>query len=238
MKFYITTALTLLFALVLNLSPIMAQQLKGNGEVKTQIRNVSGFSGINISGGFNVEIKQGNTESVTLETDENLLDNIKTEVRNGVLHIHNSKGMSTSKGLMVYLTLKELNKVDVSGGVKVTGSSTFTTHTLDIDLSGGSKAYLALDVKYLKADMSGASRLTLTGKAETATLELSGASNVEAKELEAINAKVRASGASKVKINAIDTLAINASGASIIHYKGNPNISPVTSSAARILRLK
>jgi hypothetical protein len=237
MKFYTVTAFTFLFTLLFISSPVLAQQLNGNGKVQTQTRNLSEFKGINASGGYTIEITQGATESIRLEADENLLDHIKTEVKNGVLHIYNNRGMSTSNGLKAYVTIKELNKIDISGGVKVTGTSTFKTNAMDIDLSGGSKVRLALDVKNLKADMSGASKLELSGKAASAFLELSGASQADAKELEAKNVKVEASSASRVKVHAVETLAISASGASAVYYKGSPNISPVTSSAARISRL-
>jgi hypothetical protein len=237
MKFYTVTAFTFLFTLLFISSPVLAQQLNGNGKVQTQTRNLSEFKGINASGGYTIEITQGATESIRLEADENLLDHIKTEVKNGVLHIYNNRGMSTSNGLKAYITIKELNKIDISGGVKVVGTSTFKTNTMDIDLSGGSKVWLGLDVKNLKADMSGASQIELSGKAASAFFELSGASQADAKELEVKSVKVEASSASRVKVHAVETLTISASGASAVYYKGSPNISPVTYSAATITKL-
>lgn len=236
-KFYTTSLAVLVMALLLVDLPLMAQHLRGNGNIQTQTRKVSDFKGIDVSGGFTVEITQGSSESLRLEAEENLLDNIKTEVRNGVLHIYNDKGITSSKGMKAYITVKELNKIDISGGVKVIGKSTFKTNTMNIDMSGGSKVALAVDAKQLKMDMSGASKVELTGKADELIMEMSGASNVDASELEAKDVKVGASGASKVKVFAKDSLAIDASGASAVYYKGSPSITAETSAAAKISRL-
>jgi len=237
MKCYAATLAVFVMALLLADLPLMAQQLKGNGNLQTQTRKVSDFTGIDVSGGFTVEITQGNTESLKLEAEENLLDNIKTEVRNGVLHIYNDKSLSTNKGMKAYITLKELNKIDISGGVKVIGNSTFKTNAMDLDMSGGSKVALAVDTKKLTADMSGASKVELKGRADELLMDMSGASKVEAADLEAKRVKVSASGASKVSVFAKEALDINASGASAIYYKGSPRITSETSAAARISKL-
>ncbi|WP_299818478.1 head GIN domain-containing protein [uncultured Pontibacter sp.] len=235
-KFYATPLVITLLLMLVNL-PLMAQQLKGNGNMQTQNRNVSGFTGIDVSGGFSVEVTQGNNESLKLEAEENLLDNIKTEVRNGVLHIYNDKSLSSTKGMKAYITVKELNKIDISGGVKVVGKSTFRTNTMALDMSGGSKVTLAVDAKQVKTDMSGASKVELSGKTDELRMEMSGASNVDASGLVAKDVRVGASGASKVKVHADKTLHIDASGASAVYYKGTPSITSETSAAAKISRL-
>ncbi|MDX5481585.1 MAG: DUF2807 domain-containing protein [Hymenobacteraceae bacterium] len=237
MKFYATTLAVFVITLLLADLPLMAQQLRGNGNVQTQERKVSNFRGINVSGGFAVEITQGNTEGLRLEAEENLLDNIKAEVRNGVLHIYNDKSLTSTKGMKAYITVRELSKVDISGGVRVTGNSTFKTNAMDIDMSGGSKITLAVDTKELRADLSGASKVELKGKAGNLVMDMSGASNVDAAELEASRVKVAASGASKVRVFAKEALDIDASGASVVYYKGSPSITSETSAAARISRL-
>ncbi|RAU84240.1 head GIN domain-containing protein [Pontibacter arcticus] len=217
--------------------PAFSQTLRGNGNVKTESRTVSNFKGIDVSGGFAVEVILGNKEGVVLEAEENLLSNIKTDVRNGVLHIYNDKSLNSSKPMKAFVTVKELNNIDISGGVKVTGKSTFKTGTFDLDMSGGSKVILALQVQTLKADLSGGSNVTLTGRANEVTVDMSGASKVEASELEAKNVKIEASGGSKIKVFAKENLDINASGASNVAYKGSPKIDAETSAAAKISKM-
>lgn len=102
--------------LLFSTSAVTAQSLRGNKQMTTQNRKVSGIKGIDVSGGFVVELTQGSNEGVRLEAEENLIDNIKTEVRNGILHIYNDKSISTNKGMKAYVTLKDLERIDISGG--------------------------------------------------------------------------------------------------------------------------
>ncbi|WP_242926299.1 head GIN domain-containing protein [Pontibacter vulgaris] len=236
-KFYATTLAVFVLALFIVQMPAFAQNLKGNGNLKSETRNVSGFKGIDVGGGFTVELVQGKDENVRIEADENLLSNIKTDVKNGVLRIYNDKSLSTSKGLKAYITVKQLNSIEISGGVKLIGKSTFKADAFKLDLSGGSKVNLAIDTKNLTADMSGASKVELTGKADELSMNMSGASNVSAQELEAKRVKIEASGASRVKVYARESLDITASGASAVYYKGSPRITADTSAAARISKL-
>ncbi|TPE45580.1 head GIN domain-containing protein [Pontibacter mangrovi] len=228
----------LAFAMVLlNVSAAMGQSLRGNKKMATQNREVSGIRGIDVSGGFTVELTQGSNEGVKLEAEENLIDNIKTEVRNGILHIYNDRGVSTNKGMKAYVTLKDLESIDISGGVKVIGNSSFKSDNLKLDMSGGSNVKLTVSTKELRADMSGASKVELIGKADVLHMEMSGASKVDASELEAREVAIQASGASNVKVFASEALDINASGASAVYYKGSPSITSDVSAAARISRL-
>ncbi|WP_299758800.1 head GIN domain-containing protein [uncultured Pontibacter sp.] len=223
--------------LLMNVSVAEAQNLRGNGKITTQNRSVSNIKGIDVSGGFVVELTQGSNEGVRLEVEENLIDYVKTEVRNGVLHIYNEKSISTSKGMKAYVTLQDLESIDVSGGVKVVGNSTFKPATLKMDMSGGSSIKLSVNTKQVKGDMSGASKIELVGKADEVIIDMSGASRVDASGLEANEVKVQASGASSVKVFAQKSLDINASGASVVYYKGSPSITSDVSAAARVGKL-
>ncbi|MDX5421395.1 MAG: DUF2807 domain-containing protein [Hymenobacteraceae bacterium] len=238
-KFYTIALSVIAMALLLLDLPAMAQRnhIKGEGEVVSQTRNVSGFKGIDVSGGFAVELTQGSKEGVRIEAQENLHGRIKTEVKDGVLHIYNEGGISTSKGLKAYVTVRELNKVSISGGVKVTGNSTFKADAFDLDLSGGSKVTLAINTKKLNTDMSGASKVMLSGVADEVRMDMSGASKVDASELEAKRVHVEASGASDVKVYAKNELNVNASGATKVAYKGSPSVSSSVSAAAKIFKM-
>lgn len=235
--FYSTTFCSIVFAFILFSSQVIGQQVQGNGNLQTQTRKVANFTSINVSGGFSVEIKQGKQEELRIETEEDLMDNIKSEVKNGVLHLSSEGSINSRKGMKAYITVTELNKVNISGGVKVVGLSTFKASNFDLDVSGGSNVKLALDAKKIDADLGGGSKVVLTGKADEITLDMSGAANVDTREVIAKKVKVSASGASNVKVHATEDLDINASGASHVAYTGSPKINAETTAAGRISRL-
>ena len=54
--------------------------VRGDGNVIKETRSVSSFNGIEISGAFDVYLKQGTTEEVIIEADDNILPLIRTDV--------------------------------------------------------------------------------------------------------------------------------------------------------------
>ncbi len=60
---------------------------RGSGIMATETREVSGYDAIEIEGYGNLIITQGETESLEIEAEDNILPHITTKVRNGTLHI-------------------------------------------------------------------------------------------------------------------------------------------------------
>src|SRR5437870_5172514 len=63
------------------------QTVHGSGNIVTEDRQVSGFDGVSVSGAGELIISQGNVEALRIETDDNLLPLIKSEVHDGRLLI-------------------------------------------------------------------------------------------------------------------------------------------------------
>ena len=61
--------------------------IQGSGDVITESRDVSGFDSVSLSGIGRVIITQGDDESLTIETDDNLMKYITSEVRDGTLEL-------------------------------------------------------------------------------------------------------------------------------------------------------
>ncbi len=70
------------------------KKVKGSGNVVTESRDISDFKGVDVSGVFQVEITAQKDFSVEIEADDNLMPLIKTEVRNGVLHLETEGSLS------------------------------------------------------------------------------------------------------------------------------------------------
>ena len=93
------------------------KSVKGSGVVKSEARNVSGFTQISLSIPASTEVIQGGTEGVTLEGDDNILPLIETVVEDGRLKIRfTEKNMSVStKLLKVVVNAKTVEALSVAG---------------------------------------------------------------------------------------------------------------------------
>jgi hypothetical protein len=76
----------------------------------------------------------------------------------------------------------------------------------------------------LEIAMSGAGSLQATGETKEADITLSGAGSVDAKNLQAVNARVNSTGVGQVDLYASGQLDAKASGVGEINYYGNPKV--------------
>ena len=190
---------------------------KGSGHMATEVRELRDFSSVDVSSVFQVEIIAQSEFHVEVEADDNLLQFIETEVRNGELHISLDKGVKTSNPLRVRIGVPNIERLEASGATKVFISN--------------------LKNSKIEVDTSGASKIELSGETGQLIVDVSGASHINATDLKAVDAVVDASGASRVNVNVSGELNSEASGASNINYTGDPtNVIKRTSGASSVSR--
>lgn len=190
-----------------------------------QNRQVAPFTAINASGGWDVIVRQGDRQSVSLEISEELLDRAVVEVKNGTLHIYN-KGNNRIFSLnnllntrntvqKAYVTVTDLEKIDASGGVDINFETPLKTGNFELELSGGTDLKdLRLDCKLFKGQFSGGCDAKISFIAvQTVKAEVSGGSDVELYDISAQTTRISASGGSDIELTGkTDELTINASG--------------------------
>lgn len=213
----------------------MMEAVDGNGQVIRQDRSVSPFRAIQVGGSFEVNLVQGDKESVVVEADENLMEYIVTEVRGHTLIVETEKNLRNYDRLRLIVTFRELDQIDASGAVNVYGDDTLTFEDLSIEASGATEVTLDLEASSLSLNSSGASHIRLAGSCLTASLESSGASGLKADDMETEEFMLNISGAGEASVFVTKTLDVNVSGASHVRYKGNPQtIRQETSGASSI----
>ena len=194
----------------------------GNGNVLKETRKVSSFNGIEVSGAFDIILKQGSEEEVVVEADANLLPVIRTAVEGSILKIETKKPVHHVTTMKLYITVKELKHIDVSGAVDIRTDGRLTVPELFLEASGASDSKLDLAVQKLRLDCSGASKMKFTGTAGEVKMELSGASDIFAFELPAESYDIEISGAGNAQINVSRKIHAEISGAGSVKYKGSP----------------
>jgi len=198
------------------------KQVRGNGKLVTQTRNVDAFSGIRISGQLQGYLKLG-SPALQLTVDENLLPLIETRVRNGILDIRNADPetmLIPSKGARIDITAPRLTSIAAHGAASLRGES--AGPSMSLEASGAGLLELALKVEgAVTATASGASRTTLSGEAPKVVLIASGTSKLDS-SLASSDAEVKASGTAQVRVHATKRVHITASGAASVIVVGNP----------------
>lgn len=235
------TTITFLFALLSLFSNAQTEK-RVVVDANAVQRNVADFNAIDVSGSIDIYISQGKENAVAVSAANNeFLERIKTEVKNGVLKIYfDGKGWSWKSWgnhkMKAYVTVKELLKISSSGACNVRVLDELKSDDLKIDFSGASDFRGKLNVTNLKIDLSGACYAEPTGYAENLNVDISGASNLKAFELKADNCKAEASGASNARLLVAKELKAFASGGSNIYYKGDADIKTAQSSGGATIK--
>lgn len=204
---------------------------------KTENRNVKNFSEIKVSTGIDLYISMGNSEEVKVVADDDIIDEIITEVRGDVLHIYTKRNNNwfnwgkLNQTKKAYVTVKELNGIDASSGSDVKSENTLKGESIDLDASSGSDIDLDLIYKNIKLDTSSGSDAKLSGKAKTFEAEASSGSDISARELETAICRVRVSSGSDATVHVTDELYAKASSGGDVRYYGNPSIKDTDESS-------
>lgn len=204
----------------------------GNNHVVTKDRQVENFTGIKVSTGIDVYLKQGETEKVSVEADDNIQEYILTEVRGGVLNVYTEATIRSAERKRVYVTVKEISSIRTSSAGDVFGESPIKSDRLELSASSAGSIKLDVSAKEIKADISSSGDITLTGITDLLEADLSSAGDLNAYELNTREADVSVSSAGDADVNVTEKLTARASSAGDINYHGNPKYIDVHSSSA------
>jgi len=214
------------------------EHIRGNGNIFTEERKVNGVRDLQVSGAFVVVLSQNDDEGVKIETDENLMDYIQVEVLGGTLKIYSTANLSPTKKMLVHISFKSLDEIDISGAVRLSSEHDLSFNRIRLHGSGASEIDLGIEAVQIGIDVSGASKVSLRGSAENLSVDGSGASKIYAADLQCEIVNVNISGASYAEVWADDKLSVEASGASKVKYKGSvTNIRQSTSGASDVIKM-
>jgi hypothetical protein len=185
-------------------------------------RKVESFDRISVTSAIRLEISTGNRESVTVEAEESLMKQVKTEVKGGELNLYLDGHFSSERGVVIRVVAKEIKAIEASGATSVDVKDLIKGETLKLEISGASKLKTKIKVNQLDLEMSGASHVALSGDADKMKAEVSGAASLKADELKLKDADIEATGAASASIDVSESLNAEASGAGHIRYNGNP----------------
>lgn len=206
---------------------------------RTEVRNVRNFDAIKVSAGIDLYISMGNEELVRVVADEDIIDDVKTEVRGGTLHIYMKNNNSwfnifnwgSSSSRKVYVTARELKSIEASSGSDVKSENTLKGDALKVEVSSGSDVNLDVVYKEVSLSSSSGSDARLSGKAKYFTASASSGSDINARELEAQICKVSASSGSDATVTATQEIKANASSGADVRYYGSPTVVDIDESS-------
>jgi hypothetical protein len=189
--------------------------IRGNGHLKTEDRTLDAFTEIDTGGAFEIEWQSGSS-ALRITTDENLLSYVESDVSGDTLRLRTHEHVWPTHGIKVVISSPTRAGARISGAIKLTAKQLI-----------GPKFAL---------DASGASNVSLDGNINELLADMTGASKLEAGELQTKIAEISTTGAGDAEIAVAETLKVSITGAGKVSYSGNPTIEKHITGAGSVHR--
>lgn len=222
-KFHIF--LSILLPLLLNACGILT--VHGSGNIVTETRDVHDFDRVVFSGTGEFLLTQDEGESLTIKADDNLMDYVESEVRDGTLYIGENGTISPSQPIHFELSVKEIVGLSVVG-IASAETGGISTERLEINVSGTSTLSMdALEAKELTIHLNGHTEVEVTKAGEVIEQEIviNGPGVYHAPELRSTSVHLAINGPGNATVWATDFLIIETSGIGNVDYYGSPQIT-------------
>jgi hypothetical protein len=183
------------------------------------------FNQVKFTGGYNIELIQGETESLTLMKKKESASDVKYWVEDSVLYVRNDTQGIRPEETHIKLKFKDLKQIHIEGGATLKSREPLQFDTLSIKLEGGANLRLQLNVNHLYTYAAGGVNMELTGTANRFEAITEGAGNIDADHLETKHVICRVSGVGNASVYATEVLDATVEGVGKIGYRGNPVIN-------------
>ena len=218
--------------------------------MKSKTVQVENFDQIAFKDFGKLILKQGDHESLTIDAEEDIIDDLKAEVSQGTLKLGIDDSWvgrlgkaftaifsSPGPHLIYTLTFKDLNGIDITGKCDLECES-LKTDQLKLKISGlGNIAISNLACDALALNISGRGDFTAAGTAPQCKLRITGSAEVNAPNLISQSMNISISGQGNATVHVEKDLDITISGLGQVNYYGQPNLRQVISGLGRSKRL-
>ena len=194
----------------------------------SQTREVSGFNSVASAGPFNVHIKLDGTESLKIDADPGIINEIETTVKDGALKIsfkdHNYWNKNAGK-IDIYVTAKSLSGLVNSGSGSIKVDGLISTDNFKAVLSGSGNITTSVKSDGLHAVISGSGSIKLSGDANDADIVVTGSGELNGKDLKTSSSQVTITGSGNVHVAANKSVSAHIIGSGSVVYSGNATVS-------------
>lgn len=209
----------------------------GFGPDVEEERPVGDFDGIRVSSGIDVKLSQGREARLIIIADEDLIDDVESEVVNGTLELSVDRNWFRRGNVEALITFVDIELLDVSAGSDVESDQLLKFGKIEIKASSGSDIELSLEASDISLRVSSGSDAELEGRSGKFYAKATSGSDIDAYDLETTDAVLELSSGSDVKIRVTGSLEVNATSGSDVHYRGEPEVVNInTSSGADVTK--
>lgn len=231
--------------------------INGDGNTVTQSRSLPPFTEISFATDEGtIYISQDSLTTFTVEAQQNIIDDLITEVNGNRLEIFNDHCIKSHAPIIVRITAPDIRAIGLSGtgemitlgkiisdefNISLSGTGDFQSRdsiiapSMSASTSGTGDIELLAKCTSMNSEISGTGTITLNGSSVTQSIITSGAGDVHAFGFITDTTYIEISGASDVEVFVNHFLDVTISGSGNVYYKGNATVSTHISGSGNVI---
>lgn len=226
MKTWNVLSLSLLF-LAISALPLQAQKwnkqsVTGEGSSVTQNLNIDNFTSVGVALNAKVILTQGNSQKVSIQGQQNIIDLIKKEVKGDAWNIGFPDGTNAKNydKLIINITMPTFKNLAIAGSSEILTNGDFN-NLGDVELQ-----------------IAGSGDISVGGSAQDVNIEIAGSGRVDVADLSSSDCNVEIAGSGDCKVNVSGRLDVSIAGSGSVAYKGSPRLSTSIAGSGRVSSMK
>ncbi|MBR7799676.1 head GIN domain-containing protein [Undibacterium fentianense] len=214
------------------------KSVQGSGKIVKQERGARNFRAIQISVPGKIELKQGGTEGVWIETDDNIQAILDVVVEGETLKIRTKeKNLQTKTRTMhIVVNFKDLDDFALEGSGNVKADKINSTD-LKLRIGGSGEMDVAdLRAETLKVSIGGSGNFSARGTVPQISGSIGGSGSLDLAKLAAKDVRVSIGGSGSVQTWVSDNLNVSIGGSGNVNYYGDPRVSKSIGGSGSVTR--
>ncbi len=206
---------------------------RGSGRLLTREMDISGFTTVEASNAFDVDITYADAYVVRVTADDNLFEylEVRREGNRLILGLDPGRVAALNNGtLRATVVMPRLQTVRLNGAARANVGVFSISGTFAVYASGASAFKGDITASRVTAEASGASSIGMIGHTEELAVNANGASRADLSGLRTAGATAELSGAATVMVTVEQRLDYSLSGGSRLEYQGQPAIGKAEAS--------
>jgi hypothetical protein len=214
--------------------------ITGSGPVVKKTLDLDAIESIGLGIAGKVYIYKGSTQKIEVEGQENLINNLCTDVKNKSWNIgFRARNVQYQKGIIIHITIPTVNALAVGGSGSIIAKDKFDNLSeLKLSIGGSGDIAIRAEANEVNISLGGSGDVTLEGKGAGLKISSAGSGHVDCSNFECSNAKVSTAGSGDVELWAKEDLVVSSAGSGSVAYKGSPRIKTSNAGSGRVRRME
>jgi hypothetical protein len=217
------------------------KRVHGNGNIITQNRSESGFTGVESYGSFDITLVPSASTFITIEADENLQQYIETYVENNKLQVRTRDGYNLRPrgDMKITVSAPVFTTVSSHGSGSITGQGLLNTNNAEVELTvaGSGNIDVEINASKTKSEISGSGNINVKGTSKEFDGGIYGSGNIKAGNLHTEDSKIAIAGSGNVEIFASNTLDVHVMGSGEVKHRGNARVNTNISGSGTVMKI-